>query len=321
MRVLVFGAGGVGLGIASALLESGAEVALVGREATVAALDAHGLRLSGLFGERHFGPERFDAGVEPATLGGTPVDFALVCTKSFDTEHAARALMAPGAPIDDTTVFVLCQNGWGNAERFAAHWPAERVYNARVITGFRRPAAFHVEVTAHAQPIAIGHLRHRDTGAVDALCRAIAAGGLPCETSTDVAADLWAKMLYNGCLNPLGALLGVPYGALADDPATRGLMASLAHEIFAVMRAAGFRTHWDDADAWLASFFDEILPPTRAHESSTLQDLRAGRRTEIDALTGVVVSLGAEHGIATPVSDTVLRLVQFAESRASSSAS
>ena len=194
-----------------------------------------------------------------------------------------------------------------------------RVFNARVITGFRRPEPNHAEITAHAQPIRIGHLRHGDTSAVDALCAAIDAGGLPCEASPEVAADLWAKMLYNGCLNPLGALLGVPYGALADDPSTRELMASLAHEIFAVMQAAGFRTHWDDADAWLTSFFDEILPPTRAHESSTLQDLRAGRRTEIDALTGVVVSLGAAHGVATPTNDAVLRLVQFAESRASSS--
>jgi 2-dehydropantoate 2-reductase len=92
-------------------------------------------------------------------------------------------------------------------------------------------------------------------------------------------------------------------------------MEALAHETFAVMLAAGWRTHWSSAQAWLDDFTTRLLPPTAAHESSTLQDLRAGRRTEIDAISGAVVELAERHGVGVPVSRSVLALVRFLEAR------
>jgi 2-dehydropantoate 2-reductase len=92
-------------------------------------------------------------------------------------------------------------------------------------------------------------------------------------------------------------------------------MEALARESFATMRAAGFRTHWPSASAWLADFRARLLPPTAAHESSMLQDLRAGRRTEIDAITGAVVDLASRHGVDVPASRSVLALVRFLEAR------
>ena len=58
------------------------------------------------------------------------------------------------------------------------------------------------------------------------------------------------------------------------------------------------------------------MPPTAAHESSTLQDLRAGRRTEIDALNGAVVRLAEAHGLDAPVNRTLCEIVHFLEVRA-----
>jgi len=239
----------------------------------------------------------------------------LVATKTFDTDAAAQELAAAPHAIGAGTQLVLCQNGWGNAERFAARFPAERVWNARVITGFRKLAPHHVDVTVHAEPVHVGSLFGASTARVAPLCKAIDEGGIPCEPSADIAADLWAKLLYNAALNPLGAILGVPYGALGESPPTRAVLEALARETFAALRAAGFSTHWPSAEAWLADFFARLLPPTAAHESSMLQDLRAGRRTEIDAITGAVVELAARHGVAAPVSAAVLTLVRALEAR------
>jgi 2-dehydropantoate 2-reductase len=239
----------------------------------------------------------------------------LVATKAFDTEAAAAGLAEAKHAAASRTLFVLCQNGWGNAERFATRFPAERVYSARVITGFRRPALHHVDVTVHAEPVHVGSLFGASAAAVAPLCAALAKGGLPCEPSDRIAEDLWAKLLYNAALNPLGAILGASYGALGSSPHTRPVLEALARESFAVMRAAGFRTHWPSADAWLADFRARLLPPTAAHESSMLQDLRAGRRTEIDAITGAVVDLATRHGVEALVSRSVLALVRFLEAR------
>ena len=315
MDVLIQGAGAVGLGLASALAAAGARVRLVARPATAEALRTHGCLRTGLFGRVEVPPERLRVAGDPAALGPGPVAAVLVATKSFDTEAAARALAAAPGVLGPEAPIVLCQNGWGNAERFAARFDRERVFNARVITGFLRRSLHHVEITVHAEPVRVGSLFGADASRLAPLCEAIARGGIPCETTDHIAEELWAKMLYNGCLNPLGAIFGVPYGALGASAAGRALLTDVTREIFAVMAAAGFRTRWAHPEAFLADLFGELLPATASHESSTLQDLRAGRRTEIDALTGEVVRLGERHGVPTPVNRTLLGMVRFREAR------
>lgn len=319
MRVWIYGAGGVGLGLGSFLLQAGACVCFVARDVTARALGERGLERSGLFGGHHAAPDTFRAVTRADDADPSP-DLVLVTTKSFDSEAAARDLAGQEARLAGAPL-VLCQNGWGNAEVFARHVPEERVFSARVITGFARPAPWRVVVTAHAEPVAFGSLFGARTEGLAPLCEALRRAGLPAETSPRIAELLWAKMLYNGCLNPLGAICGVPYGALGESPDTRAVVAEVAREIFAVMAAAGFRTRWSDAPAFLASLWDELLPPTAAHESSTLQDLRAGKRTEIDALNGAVVALAEAHGVAAPVNRTLVALIRFLESRSRGGAS
>jgi 2-dehydropantoate 2-reductase len=318
MRVLVYGAGAVGLGLGSFLLAGGVRVAFVARPATAAALRREGLGRCGRFGAYRAPPGSFEVyealGELPA--GGEGFDFVLVTTKSFDSEAAAADLAAHAAVLGERALVVVCQNGWGSGELFAAALGEGRVYGARVITGFVRPEPARIEVTAHAEPVAVGSLFGAPAAAAEALCAALRRGGLPAETTDRLAELLWAKLLYNGCLNALGALCGVPYGALAESEDTRALMADVAEEIFRVMRAAGYDTCYPDAGAFLAALYRELLPPTARHESSTLQDLRAGRRTEIDALNGAVVRLAEAHGVEVPVNRSLVATIHKLEERA-----
>ena len=275
MRILIQGAGSVGLGLGSFLLAAGQRVALLGREASVAALRAHGLRRTGCFGWHTAPPETFDAAssldelAEQREGSFAAPDFVLVAVKSFDSEAAADELASGAARLGDAPL-VLCQNGWGNAEIFAARFPEARVWNARVITGFRRAALHHVDVTVHAEPLRIGSLFGEPAAQLAPLCRALAAGGLPTEPTDTIGADLWAKLLYNGCLNPACAILGVPYGALGTAPPGRALIEALASEIFAVMHAAGWHTHWNSANEWLDDFFQRLLPRSSGHFSAIM---------------------------------------------------
>jgi 2-dehydropantoate 2-reductase len=120
-------------------------------------------------------------------------------------------------------------------------------------------------------------------------------------------------MLYNCALNPLGAILRVPYGALAAQPTTRELMNRIIEEVFAAMEAAGYCTHWRLPSEFIIAFYDKLVPDTAEHESSMLQDIMAGRRTEIDALTGAVTELARQHGLAVPYNHAVYDLVKFVE--------
>ena len=313
MRVLVYGGGAVGLGVASCLLRSGCAVDIVARPGTVAALERGGLVRTGIFGDSRAEAGTFGAFAELKGVQGPGYDFVLVCTKSFDSASAARDLAGHRGALGGEAALVLFQNGWGNAECFTGHFAPERVYNARVITGFHRHQPNEVEVTVHADAIHVGSLFGGGISAVEALCRGIREGGIPCETSPEIGRDLWAKMLYNCALNPLGAVLRVPYGALAQQTTTQTLMNSIIAEVFEVMTAAGFETHWDSPQGFIRVFYERLVPDTAEHESSMLQDIAAGKRTEIDALNGAVVRLGEELGYDVSHNRAMCNLIRFVE--------
>ena len=314
MDALIYGGGAVGLGIASCLIRPGNRVQIVARAETAAALQEEGLLRTGIFGRVHAQPGSFDSRVSLDEVAHGPYDFVLICTKSFDSAAAAQDLADHEDRIGRGTRLVLFQNGWGNAEAFAGRFEKSRIYSARVITGFRRPRPNEVEITVHADAIHVGSLFAADLSVLEPLCRAIREGGIPCERTEAIAKDLWAKMLYNCALNPLGAILGVPYGALAEAASTRSLMDRIVEEVFAVMAAAGYRTHWQEPKQFLDVFYDRLVPDTAEHKSSTLQDIAAGKRTEIEALNGAVIQLAETHRIAVPYNRTVYNLIKFLES-------
>jgi 2-dehydropantoate 2-reductase len=314
MNVLLYGAGAVGLGLASCLLKHGDQVDLVGRGETVTALQQHGLQRTGIFGEYTAAPDSFGAFTSLNELPPTEYDYLLVCTKSFDPQTASQDIAAIPFLNNAPTPIVLCQNGWGNAEIFAEHFPKARIQSGRVITGFRRPQKHQVDITVHADAIHLGSLFNDDVSDLEKLSAAIDAGGIPCEVTATISKDLWAKMLYNCMLNALSTIHDVHYGALGEAPETRQVMEEVAHEVYAVMIAAGYNTHWASAEDYIDTFYKHQLPPTYNHEPSMLQDIRAGKRTEIDALNGAVVALGQQHGIPTPANTELTRKIRFMES-------
>ena len=237
MNVLIYGAGAVGLGLASCLLKAGHQLDLIGRTATIDALKQHGLDRTGLFGDFHSTPAQFGAWHSLGDLPSRNYDFILVCTKSFDSHPAAEDLF-PYFEKSQTPV-VLCQNGWGNAATFADFFPNDRIKNARIITGFQRPQPHQVAITVHADAIHLGSLFDDDVSKLEGLRAAIDQGGIPCAVTPAIGKDLWAKMLYNCMLNGLSTLFNVPYGALGESPHTCDMMQTIAHEVFAVMRADG----------------------------------------------------------------------------------
>jgi 2-dehydropantoate 2-reductase len=309
---LVVGAGAVGIGLATALLAAGERVVFLARSETADALRSRGCGRVGIFGDVSFPPHAFSVVEAPAELRGNPTT-VLVATKSFASRDVAGALAQSAQIAESDAPIVLAQNGLGNAEVFCERFAERRVWNACVITGFRRLAPQRVEVTVHAEPILLGSLFSEDPEPLAALAQAITRGGIPVKTAAAIGPALWAKALYNCALNPLGAILGVPYGELARSDATRRLMDGVVREIFAVMRACGVTTHWPDADAYRSHFYEVLLPPTAEHESSMLQDVRARRRTEIDALCGEVATRGSRVGVATPVNEALAQLIRALE--------
>jgi 2-dehydropantoate 2-reductase len=315
VKALIYGGGAVGLGITSCLLKAGVEVDVIAREETVSALRREGLSRTGIFGDYHIGPENFgsSSSLNELSPSAHEYDYILVCTKSHDSSKAAEDISSHSFLLGEKGKIVLFQNGWGNADIFCSFFAQDQIYNARVITGFQRPRKNVVEITVHADAIHIGSLFGGALSIMEPLCHAISKGGIPCQVVDEVGKDLWAKMLYNCALNPLGAVFGVPYGALGEQPYSREIMNRIIKEVFRVMEASGYQTHWPTAEDYITAFYEKLLPPTAGHESSTLQDLRAKKSTEIDSLSGAVVRLGEKAEIKTPYNSMLYNMVKFME--------
>jgi len=310
----IIGAGAVGLALGSCLHAAGERVHFVVRPgAGRHPLEERGIERRGLFGEAGVPATRVRVLSSLAQLPDLDVDHLLVCTKSPTNPDIAQELAGIWPRFVRPPGVVVCQNGWGNAEAFAEQIEPEKVASASILTGFRRIEDHGVEVTVHAKPIQVGSLYTREVEPLVGLCRAITRGGIPCEPNPGIEAELVAKLLYNCLLNPLGALTRAPYGRLGEGAATRSVMEAVAREIFSVLEAGNLHTHWPDADRYLETFYRDLLPPTAGHESSMLQDLEAGRGTEIDALCGAVVALGEKVGRPTPVNAALQALIHAAE--------
>lgn len=316
MHVVVVGVGAVGIALASFLEQAGASLSVVARGALAAQIREGGIGRSGIFGAHDVPPHALRVEETLDALSESPIDWLCICTKTTSSRSIAADL-AHCEPLWATPPRVLVlHNGWGSADVFASAIPPARVYSARVITGFRRTSPTHSEITVHAAPVLLGSLFGADTDGLEPLASALSRAGLPTQISRDISRDLWAKLIYNCALNPLGALRNASYGELANDPDTRHILERIVHEVFAVMHATGRMTHWSDAEHYLRDFYTTILPPTAQHESSMLQDLRAGRKTEIDALSGAVVRLANAHGVSVPVNAALHHLVGAIENAA-----
>lgn len=310
MKILNYGGGAVGLGLDSCLIKSGTQVDIVARPPTAAALKKRGLTRRGIFGPFKAGPKSFGVYTSLNKLPKGAYDFILVTVKSFDSRTAAKDLARYPRLFNEETKIVLCQNGWGNAEIFTKYFPKSKIYNARIITGFIRPKPNEVTVTVHADSVLMGSLFNGNVKVLKTLCHAVAKGGLPCTISQKIEKDLWAKMLYNCALNPLGAIFNVPYGILGEHANTRSMMNEIIHEVFVVMKKAGYTTHWASPENYLKVFYSKQLPATYRHNSSTLQDIRAGKKTEIDSLNGVIVKLAQRFKTPAPVNRAVYQIVK-----------
>ncbi len=306
--IAVMGAGAVGCYFGGRLARAGAPVTLIGRRQHVEAIRRNGLLLESGHARQ---PIPVSASVGAEAARGAEV--VLLCVKTVDTEEAARSLaphLAGGA------IVISLQNGVDNVERIRS------VANIEAM-----PAVVYVA----AEMTAPGCVRHTGGGNLiigdlsgrypsDATCRRqleFAAAlfdraGVPCRISEHVEAELWTKLVMNCAYNAISALTRSRYARMVSNAGTRDVMRWVIEEALEVARAAGVRMSNVDLveEGWKLA---EKMPGAM---SSTAQDIRRGRRTEIDSLNGYVARRGAELGIATPVNQTLHALVKLLEETA-----
>jgi len=301
MRIGIVGAGALGSVFGGLLLESGADVVLIRRNREhVNVIRDQGLKLEGVSGDRTLRPEIV---ADPAEAG--TVDLALVLVKAYDTSEAVGAVDKILAP---NGVVLTLQNGIGNFEIL------DKAFPGRVLMG---------TTTNGALALAPGKVRHTGVGQtllgeadgstseralqVTSLLEKIKAG--PVQVVNNAMGCVWSKLIVSAAINAPATLLRVRNGDLPATESGKALIHGVVEECLKVVQARGIALVFDDPEAHVIA----VCQATAPNINSMFQDIRAGRRTEIDFINAALSREGEQLGIATPVNRTLAQLIQSLE--------
>jgi 2-dehydropantoate 2-reductase len=270
------------------------------------------VRVTGIWGDHEAVLDGIHSSPEP--LRNIPLDLIILSVKSFDTESAIGEI----APlVNKNTLVIVAQNGYGNYEAVSRAIGRDHTLLARIIFGAKLHAPGRAEVTVIADDVRIGQPHQAvESARIIEIAAQFTAAGIPTAYAENVEAVLWDKILYNAALNPLGALLECTYGQLAENQETRQIMNTIIEEIFNVALAHGILLDWRSAEEYRDHFYTRLVPPTAKHFPSMYYDVKAGKRLEIDALNGAMVTLAREKGMRVPVNETITLLIKTKEAMA-----
>lgn len=303
--IAIVGPGALGGLLAGLLAEAGEAVALLAPDAVRAARLREGLVLVGP-GDR---PARTLAvpALGPDEVPPEPVEAALLCVKARSTAAAVdRAAKLPGAPT-----LVVLQNGLMRGEEVARRLgDPERVVVGVTTEGATLEAEGRVRHAGRG-PTRLAPLVPGGAARARAVAARLRAAGLDAEVVADLDRIVWEKLQVNAAINALTGLLGCKNGALLRSPAARALAHDAAREVAAVALSRGVTGDWSPEAT--ARRWEAVARATADNASSTLQDLRRGRSTEVFAINGAVAEAAREAGMAAPINECLARLVAAAE--------
>jgi 2-dehydropantoate 2-reductase len=285
----ILGAGAVGCLFAHAMADASIPCTLIRKHAA----QPHCL----LQVQNHTGESRVKIPCETAAPS-TPVEYLLVTTKAYDVEVALRSIRHR---LAENAIVLLLVNGMGLAEQAATLLPDKRIFCGITTEGAYRRGPLDICHAGHGIT-RIGALQAQAEPEWFAPWRAL---HLQCQWEKQIGPALWHKLAINCAINPLTAVHGCRNGELGKNAKLRAEVQALCGEIAAVSRAMDYTQTANTIDEDVA----RVIRDTADNRSSMLQDVQAGRQTEIDFITGYLVSRAAALNLPVPHNETLLRRI------------
>ena len=235
------------------------------------------------------------------TDDGPPLSHLLVATKSQDV---AAALHSVHARLTPDTCIVLLQNGVRVQREITDQYGADRVYCLSTSHGAWRRAPFHVVHAGHGTAW-LGQLESNNVRALDALLALLPAAAMQIDTDPHIARRLWQKFAVNCAVNALTVLYDCRNGELLKISQARQDLDALTNEIEGLLDVLPEVPPLPELQESVA----EVLRVAAKNFSSTLQDARQGRATELAHLNGYLCELATLHGLASPLNNALLQRV------------
>ncbi len=323
MRTLIFGAGAIGGYLGGLIADAGADVTLLARGAQYHALTDAGIKLEWADGRN----KQFRVKTcEPGKAGGG-YDLVIVTLKSMQLAGAADEMMASLAPHGS---LVMIQNGlpWWYFERVDSPWRGrqlasldadgklakkialDRVIGAVIYKPVTGKAPGHLFLPkTELDNLILGEPDNRLSERAQQIATFMTATCIPTEVTTDIRAAKWGKLLLNVLWNPLCTLTQSAPGRIVATAGGAELVRQLSRESAAVAASIGIASKLD-VEAELRRVAGNF-----AQTPSMLQDLRAGRPLEWDAILNVIIEIAELTGVAVPALRNVAACIGLLDQR------
>ena len=313
MKVCIYGAGAIGSWLGHDLARTGADVCVVARGATLAALGQHGLRLA------HAG----SVTSQPVRASSLPADFGVQDLVIISVKAPALAEVARHvAPLmGPETIVMTAMNGvpWWFLQGFGgvyANQPIASIDPQGSIDNAIAPQ--HIigcVVHASCSTDSPGLLRHHfgnkliigepsggKTQRLSRLAALLEKSGFEVSVSEQIQKDIWFKLWGNMTVNPISALTGATTDLILNDDLVRGFISSVMLEAKEIGARLGIDIDQQPEER------HAVTLKLGAFKTSMLQDVEAGKAVELDALVTAVKELGTMTGVKTPGTDALLGL-------------
>lgn len=306
ISVAIVGAGAMGSMFGGVLAECGHAVTLIDvNEEHIHQIRANGLRLTTDAGDRHV---KAIAACRPEEAHDAP-ELLMVFTKTLHTSTAlagVKHLLRPNVSV------LSLQNGLGNVEKIADFVPEERILIG--VTTWPADMLSPGHVHSHGQGVV--RLKAADGATrpfVSRISEVFSDAGLHCSPDEAVWGAIWEKVAFNAALNSICAVSGFTVDQLGLAPDGRRLAEEVVAEVLSVALRLGIAVDTEKCKATVAGAIAHHI----GHKPSMLQDILAGRRTEIESINGAAVAEARRLGMSLPKTETLLSLVRLLEAGAS----
>ncbi|MBX2882330.1 MAG: ketopantoate reductase family protein [Granulosicoccus sp.] len=297
-NVAVLGAGAIGAYFASRFFETpGFNTYLLARGERRRRLQERGL----IVNNQHYQIDTLD----PADANQA-MDLVIVALKH---QHLQEAFEHMDPLVNSSTVFISMMNGLESEEFIGGRYGMEQVLYAIVVGLDGQRVENRIQFTSQG----VHHFGEADnttpSDKVKAVQQAFDQASIRYETPADMMRTMWWKFMVNVGINQASAVMGAPYKVFQKSKYAQELKESLMREVVALAEAKGVNLTLTDIKDWYA-ILNKIGPDGK---TSMLQDIEAGRKTEVDIFAGSVIRLGKELGIPTPVNTAVYQIIKVLE--------
>lgn len=264
-------------------------------------LEKEGVRING---------ETYHFPVLTPETKGNIADLIIIATKGYSLDQAMKDIQNQ---VGEHTQIMAVMNGVEAEDKLIAAFGQKHVLHS-----FMRVSIVMKDGIANFDPtlgaVHFGEVHNKEgeySDRVQSVKEVMDQCGIPYKIDSDMLFGIWYKFSCNVAENLTCALLGIPFGMFVINESANMLRNRAMHEVQNLAAAIGIEITEQDIEKQGEAI--KRIPPE--NKPSTLQDLEAGKHTEIEMFAGTVIRLGKEYHVPTPICEVYYLAIKVLEAK------